>query len=245
MLEVVTHNFPFFTKKEIWFYKGEPVKEGTYTSYCYAKDTFSLAFEYELKEFTTTIALNKKQEELFNSINTTFKYHIRKAEKINFNFSFSSKPSTEECNKLIVSFNKFALVKKISKINKRRIFALQKTNNIIFTKISKENIDMVTHVYLFDKEHALLMHAFHNLNYFDKRIRGYANKFLHWKDILLFKEMDIKTYDFGGINPMKVPGISRFKLSYGGKIEQANSYIHIARYLRPVFKLYKLIRSSG
>jgi lipid II:glycine glycyltransferase (peptidoglycan interpeptide bridge formation enzyme) len=242
MLEVVTHRFLFFTKKEIWFYSGEPIMEGTYTTFCYVTGKFDRKFEQELKEFTTTIDLSKSQEELLNSINTTFKYHIRKGKKLNFTHSFSFNPSIEECEKLIISFNQFAKFKNILPINKRRVYALQKTKNIAFTKISKENTDLVTHVYIRDKERVLLMHTFHNIDYNQKQMRGYANKFLHWKDILSFKEMGIKTYDFGGINMEKVPGISSFKLSYGGEIQPVNSYIKVAPIIKPIFKLYKLIR---
>jgi lipid II:glycine glycyltransferase (peptidoglycan interpeptide bridge formation enzyme) len=71
------------------------------------------------------------------------------------------------------------------------------------------------------------------------------NKYLHWKDILLFKQMNLLEYDFGGIDLERVPGISQFKLSFGGRIETVNNYIRIKPFLKPIFKFYKTIRSNG
>lgn len=244
MLSILTHQFPLlkFKKKEIWFYKGEPINEGSYTTYCYVQREFNLEFNNELKEFTTVLDLTQNENELFNSINTTFKYHIRKAQNKNFQFTSISNPSIAECEELIHLFKLFALEKKIIPMNKRKIFALRKSNNIVITKIKEKNIDIATHVYLHDNERIHLMNTFHNLNYSNNQIRGYANKYLHWKDILLFKEMDFKVYDFGGINLETVPGISQFKLSYGGKIEEANSFIRVSPSIKWLFKLFKFFR---
>ena len=242
MLSIITHKFPFFKKIEIWFYNGEIVKEGSYTSYCYVQRDLDLPFENELKEFTSTIDLTKEETILFNSINTTFRYHIKKARTINFDYNFNSKPSIEDCKKLITSFKKFAREKKISSMNKKRILALQRSNNIFITEIKQLNVLIATHVYLFDTERIILLHTYHNSTYQNTNIGGYANKFMHWKNILLFKKMNFKIYDFGGIDPEKLQGISNFKLSFGGKIEKVNSYTRIASPFRLIFKLHKSIR---
>lgn len=242
MLSVITHKFPFFKKKEIWFYNGELVNEVDYTTYSYVLNDFNLKFDSQLKEFTSTIDLTQSETALFNSINNTFKYHIRKAQLLNFKYISNTKASIQDCKKLIHSFKKFAAEKKITPMNQRRIFALQKSGNIIITKIKNEDIDIATHVYLFDEQRIILMHTFHNLDHTKHQERGYANKFLHWKDILLFKEMSFKVYDFGGIDLEKVPGISNFKLSFGGTIEEVNSYVRIAPLFKLFFKLYKFLR---
>lgn len=242
MLTIVTRSFPLFRKKEIWFYDGKPVNEGDYNVYCYVQGNFNLNFDRQLKESTTIIDLMQSEDELFNSINTTFKYHIRKADKMDLTYTSNVQPSVQDCKKLIHSFEKFAMEKKITPMNKRRIYALQKSNNIIVTKIKEGCKNVATHVYLFDKQRILLMHTFHDLNYTKHRERGYANKYLHWKDLLLFKEMNFTVYDFGGIDREKVPGISDFKLSFGGNITEANSYIRVKPLFKLFFKLYKLIR---
>lgn len=244
MIEITTYKFLSFTKKEIWYYNGETVTPGTYTTYCYSQHIFEAGHQNELKEFTTTIDLSKAECELFNALNEPFKYEIKKAERSGFYFDSLLSPTLFDCKKMIASFNIFSKNKGIGKINTRRIIALQKTNTIVLTTIKKENTDVVTHVYLFDKGRALLLHSFHHPNKFTKQIMGEANKYLHWKDILLFKEKGIKIYDFGGINPEKVPGISQFKLNFGGIIEPVSSYTFMIPVLKPFYKFYKFISGN-
>lgn len=47
---------------------------------------------------------------------------------------------------------------------------------------------------------------------------GRANKYLHWQDILYFKEKGMKSYDWGGCGEEEaVANISSFKRKFGGK----------------------------
>ncbi len=243
MLAIITHTFPF-KKKEMWFYNGEPVNEVAYTTYCYVKGNFNVKFDYLLQELTTILYLNQSEEKLFQDINNTFKYEIRKAAVFDFKCQFITKPTLNDCKGIISLFKKFAKEKRIIPMNKHRIFALQKAEKIIISKIFKNNIDIITHIYLFDERRVLLMHSFHNLQYSDNALRGYANKYLHWQDILFFKRNLFEEYDFGGIEPEKVPGISRFKLNFGGKTEPVNSYIRIVPALKLFFQIYKLFFSK-
>jgi len=46
---------------------------------------------------------------------------------------------------------------------------------------------------------------------------GRANRCLHWRDMLHFKDAGHTLYDFGGISTDGADSISRFKLSFGGR----------------------------
>ena len=240
MLSILTYDFPFFKKKEIWFYEKDdlPIEEASYTTYCNVKGNFPFPFDRELKADTTMINLLQSEQQLFDSINTTFKYHIRKAEQNNFHYSTITNPSIKDCRNLIHSFNEFAKTKKIIPINKRRIFALQRSKNILITNLTAAGMEIVTHVYLFNANRIFLLYTFHNLSFLDNKLRGYANKYLHWQDILLAKKMKFAIYDFGGIDAVSVPGITQFKLSFGGTIENANSYTRMNSILRYLFNLF-------
>jgi lipid II:glycine glycyltransferase (peptidoglycan interpeptide bridge formation enzyme) len=238
MLSILTRQF-LFKKNEIWFYKDAPVEHAAYTSYCYVIGKPPSKPDSTLNEFTTIIDLTGPEERLFNAINDTFRYHIRKAEALDLEYVHISKPSTEECFKVIQKFNAFAERKEILPMNKKRIFALQAMNHLYITKILQNNKTIATHVYLHDNERILLMHTFHDEPLQLTTLDGYANKYLHWKDILLFKEKGFKLYDFGGIDQKKLPGISNFKLSFGGKIESVNSYIKVSPFLKLLYKLLK------
>jgi hypothetical protein len=53
---------------------------------------------------------------------------------------------------------------------------------------------------------------------------GRANRWLHWKEMLGFKRLGVKRYDWGGLFPDEsIPeqaGINRFKKSFGGREER-------------------------
>jgi CelD/BcsL family acetyltransferase involved in cellulose biosynthesis len=54
----------------------------------------------------------------------------------------------------------------------------------------------------------------------DRALLGRANRWLHWRDMLHFKQMDLRCYDWGGVfedesNPKKA-GINTFKREFGG-----------------------------
>jgi len=54
-----------------------------------------------------------------------------------------------------------------------------------------------------------------------KKIIGAVNRYMHWREILYYKNIGVKIYDFGGVNLDKnspTYTITQFKLSFGGDI---------------------------
>lgn len=47
-----------------------------------------------------------------------------------------------------------------------------------------------------------------------------APYFMHWEIIKKFKDLKFKYYDFWGIDPQKWPGVTRFKLGWGGDMKE-------------------------
>ena len=240
MLEITTHKFLFFTRKEFWFYDGEDLKKGAYNMFSAANKITGGSIQYLQKYQTTEIDLLKTEEELFKAIHSTFRYDIRTAEKQNFQCLSFLHPTNEDCETLIRAYNAFANSKGLNPYNRRWVFALKHSGNLYFTKILLGNIVLTTHVYLFDKTNILLTNSFHNSEFTNERIRSEANKLLHWKDILLFKSMNFKKYDFGGINPEKLPGVSKFKLNFGGDVKEKYRYINTSDLAMLPVKTYKL-----
>lgn len=107
--------------------------------------------------------------------------------------------------------------KKNITFNQKRIFSIQKQNNLCFTYSYFDEAISTIHAYLYDNNIAVLLHTFHINNKINDNLRSYINKLHHWNDLLLFKEKKLSVYDFGGIDENKYPGISNFKLSFGGK----------------------------
>lgn len=241
MLEVCTHRFLFFKRKEFWFYNSERINIGTYNVYIYSNEKDAGIKRNVLTQQTSLINLKEREEELFNKINRTFKYHIHKAENMDITSHINYSPTVERCYQIMNEFSVFANKKSIQ-WNPKRITALQKSEKLIISEAFIKGEKIVTHVYLHDNNRVVLLHSYHSPQFTDEKARGYANKFLHWKDIIGFKKFGLKLYDFGGINMNQHPGISKFKLSFGGNLIDSYSYIEVNSVLAFIINFYKRLK---
>jgi GNAT acetyltransferase-like protein len=57
------------------------------------------------------------------------------------------------------------------------------------------------------------------------RLCGVLNRFLHWREIALYREEGFATYDLGGIEEDDSNGITRFKMSFGGRVVKEHTYL--------------------
>jgi lipid II:glycine glycyltransferase (peptidoglycan interpeptide bridge formation enzyme) len=243
MLTILTNELLFIRKKEIWFYNGGDVRPAAYTTYCYAEKA-PAQYDSILKEFTALLDLQQEEKKLHNAISSTFRYHIRKAVTAGIRCVYDVDPSPGHCRELITRFNKFASKKKFTPANSKRILSLQQQKKLIISTAIHNNSTVVTHIYLHDNSRVLLMHTFHDEHGIHPQLRGYANKLLHWEDIRLFRKKGFRLYDFGGINKEELPGITHFKLSFGGRVQQADSYISVKPAYRLFYKWYKKFRRT-
>ncbi len=242
MLEFTTHKYFLFTRKEFWFYDGEKIKEGAYNVFSVAKKTYGANNNFLEKYKTSIIDLSKSEEELFNAIHPTFRYDIRAAEKQKIEYKTFVNPTKSECINLVHDYNLFAKSKQLPLMNMNRILTIQKSGNIYITKALLQGNEISTHIYIFDKNVISLMTSFHNINFSTDKLRSEANKYLHWKDILLFKTRNFKQYDFGGLNLEKLPGVSKFKMNFGGETVENIRFIKTSFFIYFLMTLYKIFR---
>lgn len=73
-----------------------------------------------------------------------------------------------------------------------------------------------------------------------RKFVGKVNKYLHWEDMIYFKEKNIRTLDWGGIALEKDKGIGKFKQGFGGV---PVSYYNISIPCSVKAKLYKKFRT--
>jgi len=245
MLIFTTHKYLFFTRKEIWFYDGEPVSEGTYNTFSAAKKNTGGHAKFGEKYLTSVVDLKKTEDELFKAIHPTYRYDIRSAEKKNMSFITILKPDKRNCEDLFKSYNSFAKAKGVPALKAKSILVLRETGNVCMTKILLNDVEISTHTYLYDKKTVSLASSFHNIHFTDDKIRSEANKYLHWKDILLFKSMGFEEYDFGGLNQKKFPGITKFKESFGGTTVENYRFIKTSSIVFYLVSIFKKTRNIG
>lgn len=240
MLEFVTNRFLFFSRKEVWFYNGEKIKPATYTVFSAAqKQPSDLKSSFIEKYFTSIIDLTRNEPDLFDAIHPTFRYDIRAAEKKGVQKTAVLSPTHADCVKLVNDYQVFASEKDLPPLSLPRILAIREKGKLLFTKAIYNGAEVATHIYITDGCTISLTSSFHNSSFTDSKIRSEANKFLHWKDILDFKQAGLKKYDFGGINPQKLPGVSKFKASFGGETTENFRFIRSSFLVRELVSLLK------
>ncbi|AMG67613.1 hypothetical protein [Providencia stuartii] len=173
------------------------------------------------------------EDELWKGLRKNTRYDINKAKELDIDFESvdltqkaSQKNSQEIIENFIFDYNNFISSKElpIEKLSYSRLFKYR--NNIIITKAldKKSSSFLAQHMYFKTNEYAELLYSIVNTS-FDNKLTGLANKHLHWNDFILLKSYGVLTYDWGGIAiDGSLPGITNFKLSFGGDDITYNIY---------------------
>jgi len=240
MISFIAHNLFFLKRKEVWFYENQKIKNSGYTVYIASmKQPEGKVFLLH-SQLTNCIDLSKPIEELFQSIHPTIRYDIKMGEKQEFVIENNFQPTNAECEQLLKPYNSFARAKAIKSISRNWLFAAAEQKCIWLTSIVQDGLPVAAHIYIHDTKQIILTHSYNNLDFTNNTLRGYANKLLHWKDILLFKEKGLMLYNWGGVNP-SLQGISEFKTRFGGKPIEQYSYIRTNSIINFMMRIHKFL----
>src|SRR5256885_12845011 len=126
-------------------------------------------------------------------------------------------------------YDAFAAQKSVAPCYRQWLLAACKARQLVLTSASRNGEALVWHAYLTSGKAAWLQYTgscFRNKENDYRALVGRANRWLHWKEMLQFKEMGITRYDWGGVfEDESVPenaGINKFKKDFGG--QQVRTY---------------------
>lgn len=206
-------------------------------------------------QFTLVNDLTLSEEEIYNRISKNYRYEIRRAEKEGILYSIIDKTYPNLKEEIILLKRTYERMFQAKGMNHRFNLKLVeeglKKDNVLITKAYNPQDErcFIYHAYLIDGQNAMLMYSTSTLaDMEDKELMnmvGWANKYLHWKDMCFFKASDYKRYEWGGIgNPENLSGIAKFKKMFGGEVISYNNYLKAAS---PVGLIYLAIvkRRSG
>jgi peptidoglycan pentaglycine glycine transferase (the first glycine) len=163
---------------------------------------------------TIVVDLSKSEEELLAGMHHKTRYNIKVAEKHGV--------TVEESNDVEVFWK---LLKKTAERQKfsthekgyyKKIFEFFREGKEIQTKIffaMHENKSIAGGLMLLHADTAYYLHGGSD-NEYRQLMAPYA---FHWLMMNLMKEQGFKFYDFGGSEGDKYPGVTRFKLGWGGQ----------------------------
>lgn len=151
------------------------------------------------------------------------RYKIRRADsKDGLAMEFMNDPRGR-LEEFCAFFDAFAKQKGFWPCDRKWLLAACDTGRLVLTSASRDGEALVWHAYLVSGRSAWLQYTgscFRDKDNDHRALIGRANRWLHWKEMLRFKEMGMERYDWGGLfEDESVPGnegINRFKKDFGG-----------------------------
>jgi len=219
-----------------WFARKVYLQDGFFTMYAqFLGEDCPQGWAQE-KFFTVLNALDIDAEGHLSRMKKGTAYEVRRAEKDGLQFA-------EENNQqnFLKFYNHFATLKKLGRLSQAHLTSLK--SHLLITKVLVEEQVGAYHVYVLDPEEARarLLYSAQLQAGLDRALLGRANRWLHFKDMLLLQERGFRVYDWGGITkPGTDPereGITQFKLGFGGTIEEEyNLYSPLLAFLRKMLR---------
>jgi len=152
------------------------------------------------------------------------RYKIRRAEtKDGLRMEFITDPESRLAE-FRAFYDAFARQKSLEPSDHQWLVAACKARQLALSSASQNGEALVWHAHVTFGNTAGLLYSgsyFRNKENDYRALVGRANRWLHWKDMLRFKEIGIKRYDWGGLfEDESVPehaGVNNFKKDFGGQ----------------------------
>jgi len=178
---------------------------------------------------TMVTDLSAEADAIAENFGKDCRYKIRRAEtKDGLRMEFITDPESR-LGEFRAFFDAFAKQKSFWPCDHQWLLAACKARQLVLTSASQNGEALVWHAYLMSGKAAWLQYTgscFRNKENDYRALVGRANRWLHWKEMLRFKETGIRRYDWGGLfEDETVPenaGINKFKKDFGG--QQVRTY---------------------
>jgi hypothetical protein len=203
---------------------------------------------------TIVIDLGRPEADVFQGFKKGTRYEIRRAaEKDGIQERFWSGAGELALDRFVEFYDRFALDKRLPKANRPKLRELASAAALALSAAEQaDGQPIVWHAYILAAERARLLHSassFRERQDPQSRQRmGRANRYLHWRDMLHFKQAGIRLLDLGGwydgSEDAELLRINAFKEEFGGTLVKAfNTQIGITWKGRAVVRLVRLIQS--
>ena len=180
------------------------------------------------KAYTVVTNLVLDEDELLRLMRKKVKYEVVRAEKDELTYEVYAAEQlknnvgiVEEFEKAYIHFANGLEDKSVLKAYSRKKVDLYiESNCLLLSRMRKDKL-VVYHVYMYDENETVLMFSVSDFRdeSIDRNLAGRANKLLHYYDMLHFKKLGLKQYDWGNISNKDNPnGIDNFKISFGGEV---------------------------
>jgi hypothetical protein len=222
--------------------KIDIIRESQYTK----KKIFSQEF------YTLLIDLTLEEDKIFSSFEKNTQYEIKRSK--NKDGITTVTLNAKEDRYLFYNFyEKFAKMKNLHPLGTRETDMLIDNDMFTIRAAIYNDEKIVFHTYITANNKARLAQSssFFRESTIEggKSLIGRANRFLHWDDILYFKERGYSIYDLGGISKNSASpendSIDKFKKCFGGSLaKEYNSTVPVSL-KGHLYLLYRIITGKG
>ena len=176
--------------------------------------------------YTLWINLLEDPESLLAKMSRATRVQLRHAANEGLKYEYCSAPSDAWTHEFFSFFDLFADSMRLKRVNRQRLLALRRRGALDLSRVScSEGRVLVWHANILSGKFAFCLYSsslFRDKETKEAALIGRANRLLHWRDILRFRDHGVATYDFGGWYPGKENGallqVNRFKESFGGEL---------------------------
>jgi len=237
----VTQNFIQYLKnlaaeEKSFYVKAEPRDDFVAQLLC------QFGFKKSKKELqpskTVVIDLTKSEEELLGRMHHKTRYNIKVAEKHDFKLVF--RKDTDGFWKLLKHTAKNDNFSTHEKSYYEKLCTMPGMNaETVF--VEHDGVPIAGAIWLAHGDTAYYLHGGMDRN--PKYKPMMAPYYLHWELIKVAKKYGLNNYDFWGIDAKRYPGVTRFKLNWGGQtIEYPGSFdLPVSKFW---YLVYKLLRNN-
>jgi hypothetical protein len=213
---------------EVW-YDEEPPRNSGVDIVLYRQREAPITDARTSPFLTMVTDLSVEDDAITDKFGKDCRYEIRRADtKDGLSMEFIMDPEGR-LDEFRAFYDAFARQKSLAPSDHKWLVAACNARQLVLTAASQNGDALVWHTYLVFGPAARLQYSascFRNRESAYRALVGRANRWLHWKDMLRFKQIGIRRYDWGGLfEDESVPertGINQFKKDFGG--EQVRSY---------------------
>lgn len=170
--------------------------------------------------------LDANADEIMGQFGKDCRYKIRRADtKDNLRMEFVTEPASR-LQEFCRFYDAFAQQKAVQPSDTKWLAAACDAGQLVLTSAFQDREALVWHAYVKCGKSAQLQYTgshFRNQDNDYRALVGRANRWLHWQDMLRFKEIGMERYDWGGLfedeSTPERAGINRFKKDFGGTQE--------------------------
>lgn len=211
---------------EIWYDEKPSHKPGV-DIIQYRQRALPIADDRDIPFLSLVTDLAFEEEAIMNKFGKDCRYKIRRAEsRDGLRMEFISDPP-RRLDEFSEFFDLFARQKSIAHCDRKWLAAACRAGQLALSSASRDGETLVWHAHVLSGKTAGLLYSgscFRNRDNDFRALVGRANRWLHWKDMLHFKDAGLQFYDWGGIfedaSTPERAGINNFKKDFGGRQER-------------------------